>query len=155
MIKDSPAVPKLTIASLIFGLCLILALITLTLSLGEILVPTKVGLGNCLLDKEIAKTSSAKAKGLSGRLEIDKNLAMLFPFKQESPSFWMKDMLTSIDIIWVAKDQVVKIDANLPLDDGLMSYSPNQPIDWVIEVAANRAEQCQVKIGTKINGLSY
>jgi uncharacterized protein len=39
---------------------------------------------------------------------------MLFPFDQPTtPSFWMKDMRFSIDIIWINNGRIIGIEQNL------------------------------------------
>ena len=52
---------------------------------------------------ELALTQSQREKGLSGRNYLDKNSGMLFVFPQAgNHSFWMKDTLIPLDIIWLA-----------------------------------------------------
>ncbi len=139
--------------SFFFGAGAILLLVAIILTIGQAFRQIKVGFGECQLKADTALTDQQKARGLAGRSTIPDNYAMLFPYHNDQPTFWMKDMLTSIDIVWVENNQVVQINPKVPVDDGAVTYEPSQPIDWVIEVAAGRTEACHVLPGTKINGL--
>ena len=49
---------------------------------------------------EIVTTTKAQVSGLGGRINIPNDYGKLFVFKKkEKYGFWMKDMLTPIDII--------------------------------------------------------
>ena len=54
---------------------------------------------------EVAKTNEEQAEGLMYRLELKKNEGMLFLFDNEKKaSFWMKNTLISLDIIFINKN---------------------------------------------------
>ena len=54
---------------------------------------------------EVAKTNEEQAEGLMYRLELKKNGGMLFLFDNEKKaSFWMKNTLISLDIIFINKN---------------------------------------------------
>lgn len=131
----------------------ILLLVASMLWLDRPIKKATIKVGNCQFQAKIARTQSQKAAGLSGQKSIKSNEAMIFPFHNEQPSFWMKEMLFSIDIIWVDDGRVVKIDPNLPLDNGAASYYPDQPIDWVVEVLAGQAKACGLTTEDRITGL--
>lgn len=155
--KESPKPtddqPNLSSTALFVGLSIILILVAFIFTIGGAVKTTTISFGDCQLKTEVALTSQQQAKGLSGRTEIDKDKAMIFPFNHDQPAFWMKDMLFPIDIVWVASNKVVKIDAEVPADDGATNYLAEVPIDWVIEVANGRAQACGVETGTDIKGL--
>ncbi len=58
---------------------------------------------NSSINIEIVKDEESRRLGLSGRPSIDDDSGMLFEFDDESAQhcFWMKDMLFSIDIVWL------------------------------------------------------
>lgn len=155
MKEPSRTSPRLSNATFFLGVCIVLVLSTLITVIGDAFNRAEIGFGTCTLRTEIARSSEAKAKGLSNRGVIEDNFAMLFPFDNQQPYFWMKDMLVPIDIVWVKGDKVIKVDANLPLDNGATNYLAPEPIDWVIEVGANRAAACGVTPGTEIKGLRH
>ncbi|MBP9816502.1 MAG: DUF192 domain-containing protein [Candidatus Pacebacteria bacterium] len=91
---------------------------------------------------ERADTNEERERGLSGRAEVPHNYAMLFVF--DTPArygFWMKDMRTSIDIIWLDENHVVtKVDeAILPSTFPTLFYPPT-PTRFVLETAAGQAK---------------
>lgn len=103
---------------------------------------------------EIADTDEERVKGLSGRNSLDKNEGMLFVFanKDIAPSFWMKGMKISIDIIWINDGKVIKIDKDIPITPEEKRYTPGQPIDYVLEVAAGFSDKNNLKIGDATEG---
>lgn len=105
----------------------------------------------------IAHTPEEKSKGLSGRASLSKNEGMLFVFEQEGfPSFWMKDMLISIDIIWILNDSIVDIHKNIPAPEpesphsNLPLYTPEKPTNYVLEVNAGFVDRNNINIGDKV-----
>src|SRR5690349_20381775 len=53
----------------------------------------------------LADTDATREQGLSGALGLGTTEGMLFLFDYPGrPAFWMKDMLFSIDIIWISQD---------------------------------------------------
>ena len=56
----------------------------------------------------IADTETARQQGLSGRAGLAADEGMLFVFPEDGTyAFWMKDMLFSIDILWLSGDGAV------------------------------------------------
>ena len=101
---------------------------------------------------EIATSPAAQAKGLSGRSEIKSDYGMLFVFpKKEKQGFWMKDMLASIDIIWVEDDgTVIGIEDSVsPATYPNVFYSP-APVRYVLETRAGEAQRLGLTVGTKL-----
>lgn len=122
----------------------------------------RLQIGAQTLNVEIANTPAAQQQGLSGRKFMADNQGMLFEFSAEGgsasgggngvkPAFWMKDMNFDLDFIWIADDKVVGItsDINHPnaLADPLPTYSPPQPVNWVLEVNAGWAKKNNIAVG--------
>ncbi|OGM20595.1 hypothetical protein A2714_02770 [Candidatus Woesebacteria bacterium RIFCSPHIGHO2_01_FULL_38_9] len=114
----------------------------------------KITINDTTIFVELAKSPQEKQKGLSGTRALPEDHGMLFVFEDNSiPSFWMKDMLISLDLIWITDTKIVQIDAkvNPPLtgspDSQLILYSPPVPIDYVLEVNAGFAEKHGIKMG--------
>lgn len=97
---------------------------------------------------EVERSDRAKAKGLSGRRKLVNGRGMLFLF--ETPGtyeFWMKDMRFAIDIIWIAKGEIVDISRGVkPPNDGEVPVrvTPRVPADTVLEVEAGVATAWQL-----------
>ena len=82
---------------------------------------------------------------------------MLFIFDQKyQPSFWMFDMNFPLDIIWISDDVIVDIDRNVPipkpntLDYQLPLYTPEKPINYVLEVNAGFCEKNSIEVGDSV-----
>lgn len=133
-----------------------------TLSIGNnlpSLTKTKIYVGETEIPVEIADTAQKRQTGLSGRESLTEGEGMLFVFAQEDirPPFWMKEMKFAIDIIWIDDDKIVQIDENVPAPEPdtpnseLKFYTPNQPIDYVLEVDAGFVDQHDIKVGDDVN----
>ena len=81
----------------------------------------------------VADTPQERAAGLSGYPGLPENVGMLFVFPEpRQPSFWMKGMEFSLDLVWIRDGIVVQIDASVPPpppntpDDQLPRYQPDR-----------------------------
>ena len=108
---------------------------------------------------QIADTEAKRTKGLSGVSNLDSGNGMLFIFgsKGVTPTFWMKDMLIPLDIIWINGGKIVRIDKNIPTpvsgtaDINLKIYSAGQPVDYVLEVNAEFSDKNNIKVGDAVD----
>lgn len=97
---------------------------------------------------EIAGTSAEQAQGLMHRTELGPNEGMIFP--RPAPrraSFWMKNTVISLDIIFVGADgKILNIGANaVPLSlDPVESIGPTT---LVFEIPGGRAAELGIKAG--------
>jgi uncharacterized membrane protein (UPF0127 family) len=101
---------------------------------------------------EIADTSAKQSKGLSGRAEIPDDYGMLFVFPEPvQTGFWMKDMLVSIDIIWLTdRGEIVGIEHSVSPDTYPDVFYPPMPISYVLETRAGYANEKGWTVGTSI-----
>jgi len=121
--------------------------------------PKEISIGSVKIQVEIANSESLRQKGLGGRKSLAENSGMLFVFDQKDifPGFWMKDMLISIDIIWINDGTVAKIDKNIEppapgtVDSQLKLYRPDTPIDYVLEVRAGFSDKNSIGIGDSVD----
>ena len=118
-------------------------------------------IGDRKISVEIAKTGEEKSGGLSGKKSLGENEGMLFIFEPGSlPSFWMKDMLMPIDIIWISENHIIDIhkDIPAPISDSpstnLPLYTPSGSIDHVLEVNAGYSDENNIKIGDEVEIMS-
>jgi len=130
------------------------------LSQGKLITNTKIlKINNLDIKVEIAKTNEEKAKGLGEKKSLDENSGMLFIFEKNSePTFWMKDTLIPLDIIWINDNKIVGIDKNvLPeigvSDDELTRYPAPSKIDYVLEVNSGFCDKNNIKIDQNLSGL--
>ncbi len=116
---------------------------------------SEVKIGEIVIPVEVAKTEMQRKKGLSNKESLPEGQGVLFVFAQKDirPPFWMKDMNFAIDIIWIDDDKIVEIDKNIQPpakdtpDSELTLYTPNQPIDYVLEVNAGFSEENNIEVG--------
>lgn len=121
--------------------------LSLTTSQGPI-----VKIRDISIPVQIANNDKDRTQGLSNRNSLAQNEGMLFTFPENSrPFFWMKDMLFSIDIIWINEGKIVHIDQDVPKpepntpDYKLPLYSPPTKINYVLEVNAGFTQKYGIK----------
>ena len=100
----------------------------------------------------IADTPESRERGLSGRDGLASDEGMLFVFpNDEYHMFWMKDMLFSIDIVWLSRDKtVVDIAEDVSPDTFPSSFSPRALARYVLELPAGFVEEYTVQIGDEV-----
>ena len=102
---------------------------------------------------EISDSETSRAKGLMFRESLPDKTGMLFIFPAEGLySFWMKNTLIPLDIIWLDKDlRVVYIESFVPpcKSYDCPSYTPQTEAKYVLEVNAGFCGLHQIKINDK------
>lgn len=106
---------------------------------------------------EIVDTPASRELGLSGRTGLEKDEAMLFIFEHSGRyGFWMKDMLFSIDMLWIAEDgTVVHIERNVTPESYFNNNPPKTFVNtpdakYVLELASGQADVFGLYLGTKV-----
>jgi len=103
---------------------------------------------------EIADTPEKLSKGLMFRQKIKDDYGMLFVFSDEDyRSFWMKNTLISLDIIFLNQEQqIVDMFLSVPpcRSDPCPSYTSNSPARFVLEINGGLAKKLELEIGDKI-----
>lgn len=101
---------------------------------------------------EYAKTQEAIEIGMMYRRTVARDMGMLFfmPGGEQMRSFWMKNTLVPLDIIYLdAQGTVVSIQANAePLSQ--TSLPSAAPAAFVLEVLGGVAQEKGIGIGTKV-----
>jgi len=104
---------------------------------------------------EVADTIWKRRLGLGKRSHLKKNWGMLFVFdKLDTHNFWMKDMNFALDIIWLDNHRIVHIIENVKPLNSIESppiLKPLVPANFVLEIAAGRANQLNLKKGDSIS----
>lgn len=100
---------------------------------------------------EIADTRALQERGLGGREGLCEYCGMLFPFDHpDRYGFWMKDMRFPIDILWIARGQIVFLEKSVDFHDQKRVYIPSEEADSVIELPAGSAERFNIHIGEEV-----
>lgn len=112
-----------------------------------------IHMGGHVFVADVADTDPLQEKGLSGRPSIDEDRAMIFVFPTDNAHlFWMKDMLFSIDIIWLDADKrIAHIARNVAPDSYPQTFGPTFPTRYVIEVQSGIADKIGLKVGDKVS----
>lgn len=98
---------------------------------------------------EVVDTPALRQLGLSGRETLADTSGMLFIFdRPDQHGIWMKDMLISIDIIWLSdKFEVINFKTDVEPDTYPTVFTPTRSAWYVLETNAGFVEQFEVKIG--------
>ena len=100
---------------------------------------------------EVARTGDEQAMGMMNRASLDPNRGMIFPFDPPRPaSFWMKNTLIPLDMIFVRADgSIANIAANtVPLS--LQPVASDGEVAAVLEIAGGRSAELGIEAGDKV-----
>jgi uncharacterized membrane protein (UPF0127 family) len=91
---------------------------------------------------EVAKTPDEQARGLMYRESLAPDRGMIFPFDPpEVASFWMKDTLIPLDMIFVREDGTIARIADNTIPRSLEPVTAGEPVAAVLEIAGGRASE--------------
>lgn len=112
-----------------------------------------IEIGSTPMSVEVLDTPAARIQGLSGRESLPTNGGVLFIFDEsEYHGIWMKDMLLSIDIIWIdEKFTVVHIEENVHPSTYPTVFEPDVPARFVVETSSRFAETYGIKEGDRVS----
>lgn len=115
----------------------------------------KVCIKDICVQAEIADSEAEKTRGLMYRQSLAWESGMLFIFDEELlHSFWMKNTLIPLDIIWIDSDKnIVDITQNaLPCkeEQECESIIPVLEVKYVLEVNSGFTEQNKIRVGDKV-----
>lgn len=112
-----------------------------------------VAVKNSKIPVHLAKNEEERIKGLSGLRSINKKYGMLFVFENsEYQSMWMKNMLFSIDIIWIDEDyRIVHIEKNISPDTYPKIFTAPVKARFVLELKAGMGEYYNLLTGDLIS----
>ena len=100
---------------------------------------------------EFAKTAQELETGLMNRESLEANFGMFFVFSDEKPrSFWMKDTLIPLDMIFISKNgRVDEITTQEPCPEigTCPVYESKTSAQYVLEINAGQAEKWNMATG--------
>ncbi|NEQ44025.1 MAG: DUF192 domain-containing protein [Leptolyngbya sp. SIOISBB] len=122
------------------------------LAQGQILpVTAEVDLNGQIVGLEVAETPQQQATGLMARESLPDDRGMLFPFEPARPvSFWMKNVLIPLDMVFIHDGEIVAIAEDVPPCESTPcpTYGPeNQLVDYVLELRGGRAAELELQVG--------
>lgn len=106
---------------------------------------------NLVIFLEIAVTDEEKQEGLMNRTNLPENRGMVFVFRPEKPvTFWMKDTLIPLDMIFINRGKIVKIVKNAIPNRSDILYPSDVAVTEVIEVNGGFADKNMIEAGNEI-----
>jgi len=132
-------------------LLIFLVVLTSCSNLNTVIIDN--GIEKFRIKTEIADNLEERSKGLMFMEFLDENSGMIFVFDNEDyHSFWMKNTLIPLDIIFISKElEVVDIIHAKPCEeDPCSSYKPREIAKYVLEVNGNFTIKNKIKIGNKV-----
>ncbi|MDO8575417.1 MAG: DUF192 domain-containing protein [bacterium] len=140
---------------ILISIFLILILIVLAFFIGTKKVNSDLNvltINNHKVKIEKVSSEENKARGLSGRKELLKNEGMLFVFENSQKwGIWMKDMLFSIDIVWLdEKMNIVDYKENVSPDTFPKIFFPNLPSKYVLELPSGSIKTLDIEKGIAV-----
>lgn len=107
---------------------------------------------------EVARTAEERSTGLSNRVSLADGAGMLFVYEPpRRPSFWMRQTLIPLDIIWIGADKrVMQIHANVQPEPGvadadLTRYVPDADASYVLELNGGSAARFGIDVGDELS----
>lgn len=116
------------------------------------LTTTVVTIGTHKLSLFVANESHERVRGLMGIQSLRGNDGMLFLFEQsQEVTFWNKNLLLPLDVIWIRDGIVVGMDTLLPESVAGVKHIYSQgAVDSVIEVPEGWFFQNGVSVGDDV-----
>ena len=101
------------------------------------------------IDLLVGDTPEEREKGLSGHPGLEPEEGMLFVFPEDGVySFWMKDMLFAIDIIWLSySGDIIDIRENAAPESYPTAFTPRGPARYVLELPQGFVAEHRVAVG--------
>ena len=111
---------------------------------GLELIPVEIRSGGKVhrFSAEVARTPEEQATGLMYRESLGPDRAMLFPYSPpEVASFWMKNMLIPLDMIFIREDGSIARIADNTIPQSLEPVTAGEPVAAVLEIAGGRSAE--------------
>ena len=100
---------------------------------------------------EVAVTDEEKQRGLMNRPNLPENRGMVFVFQPAKKiTFWMKDTLISLDMIFINRGKIVKIVKNAVPNQTNILYLSDFDVTEVIEVNGGFSDKHMISVGSRV-----
>jgi uncharacterized protein len=101
---------------------------------------------------EVARTPAEQARGLMFRERLGANQGMIFPFPSPRPaSFWMKNTLIPLDIIFIRSDGSIARIAPNTVPHSLEPVAVGEPVTAVLELRGGRSAELRIGEGDQVS----
>jgi uncharacterized protein len=121
---------------------------------AEIVVDTPQG--PVRLTVEMATTDNSRRQGLMFREHLGADEGMLFDFKKEQfCSFWMKNTVLSLDMIFIKADGTISTIAENTVPYSEEGVPSSEPVRAVLEINGGRARALGIAPGEKVHAAIF
>ena len=120
--------------------------------LEQVPLTIKTAKGSASFTVEVAQTPEQQSQGLMYRQSLAPDRGMIFP--RDPPgdaSFWMKDTLIPLDLIFIRSDGTIARIAENAVPMSLDPIPSLEPIAAVLEIAGGRSAELGIKPGDKVS----
>jgi len=101
---------------------------------------------------EVARSPEQQEQGLMFRQSLGDSAGMIFPYDPpQIASFWMKNTLIPLDMIFIRPDHTIARVADNTVPLSLDPVSAGEPVSAVLEIRGGRAAELGVKAGDKVD----
>ncbi|AYJ87313.1 DUF192 domain-containing protein [Sphingomonas paeninsulae] len=101
---------------------------------------------------EVAHTSEEQERGLMFRPHIAPDGGMIFPMNPaRMASFWMKNTVSSLDIVFIRPDRTIARIAANAVPYSLEPIDSGEPVSAVLEIAGGRAAELGISANDKVS----
>lgn len=101
---------------------------------------------------EVARTLDEQARGLMFREALAPDAGMVFPFVPPRPaSFWMKNTLIPLDMIFVRADGSIARIADNTVPHSLEPVAVEEPVAAVLEIAGGRSAELGITEADRVS----
>lgn len=102
-------------------------------------------------DLELAQTLAEQRRGLMDRRHMAPDFGMLFVYDRAKPqSFWMKNTLISLDIIFIQADGRIDSIVENAEPNSLTPRSSKGPAKYVLELVGGEAQRAGIRRGDQV-----
>lgn len=112
----------------------------------------RVRINDAVIRVDVVMHTAEQARGLSGRDGLCEKCGMLFVYSEEKVrTFWMKDMLFDIDVVWINGDDIVGVQEAISFKKNANAqFSSPESVDKVLELPRGYVAKNSIKIGQKV-----
>lgn len=101
---------------------------------------------------EVARSFEEQQRGLMFRTQLPDDGGMIFPFATPRPaSFWMKNTLIPLDMIFIRQDGSIARIAREATPHSLAPVDSGEPVIAVFEIAGGRSDALGIREGDKVS----
>ena len=112
--------------------------------------------GEAKFDVEVAADWRSQEYGLMNRKHLPNNAGMIFDFHAPvMTSFWMKDTLIPLDMIFIRQDGTISSVAPDAVPMSLTSIPSTEPIRAVLEINGGEAARLGIYPGQKVHNAIF